>query len=158
MLFAEYFQIYVQDSRTDETLPVFWESEHEADLCVVTDALIAIRTARELDVPVTVTVADSKPEDEEPLDDWDHAIECSLNVPSGAVMIAATANDLYEAQLIPVKPGATGVRIYWGGLNELDDEGFEGEDHYRISLWPVEKEAERPPFKILKQWTPDRFY
>ena len=28
------------------------------------------------------------------------------------------------------------ARIYYGGLNSLSEDGLEGDDHYRVVLWP----------------------
>jgi hypothetical protein len=153
LMFAEHYQFYVFDSQADPgELSVFWDEESKERLLLITDTVLGIGTARHLDVPVEVVVLLKEPQDE-PLDDYDQVIECSLHVPSGAIKISSATEDMYEAKGIPLIPGSYGVRVFWGALSEVDEEGFEGEDFYKIALWPTQKP---PELKLLKRWKNSR--
>ncbi len=156
MLFADTFQFWIQDGETDDVLPVHWEPEDEDNMALVANRVIAVRTARELDVPISLEVMDAPPRDDEPLEDWDHVVQCTLDVESGKLLITATSEDLYSAQNVLVTPGLYGLRIYFGALDQIDSEGFEGDDYYKVKVWYVGQEDEVPPFEIMKQWLPPR--
>lgn len=156
MLFAEYFQFNIQDAETDDTLPVHWEADDQENMVLVGDRVVGVRTVREVDVPVSLELLDSKPDDEENIDSFDHVIECSLLLESGKLIITATSEDVYEAQRLDVEAGTYGVRIYWSKLDEIDGEGFEGNDEYLIRMWHVTNDDEPPAFKIVKSWSPPR--
>jgi hypothetical protein len=153
MLFADHFQFCVQDALTDETLPVHWEPEEQEALAFVGAQVIHVATIRELDVAVTAEISEKQPADGESLDDWDHVVECAISLPSGKLLFTSVSQDIHETQRLEVEPGTYGVRIYYESLDEVDDEGFEGEDSYRVRLW---KTDDPPPTTILKQWTPRR--
>jgi len=48
---------------------------------------------------------------------------------------------------IPVPPAVYRVRVSYGGLDTLSDDGLEGDDHYRLQLWPATSIA----ISVLKQ-------
>jgi hypothetical protein len=82
-LFSGYFQISLEDDG-----PSYGEAI--ADMLVAVPHAIAIGTARNTTVPVTIELRDGPP----PADDfagWDHVTECSIVISSGH--LAATGND-----------------------------------------------------------------
>jgi hypothetical protein len=95
-------------------------------------------------VPVTVITLTSPP----PLDlsDWDHITECSLAVPTGEVVIAGSTDYLPTAKRVSVAPGVYRVRVSYGGLSTISDDGFDGDDRYRVQLWP----QAASPLAVLK--------
>src|SRR5262245_44330484 len=104
--------------------------------------VVVILPARNMSVPVEIEIHDSEP----PLhpDGWDHIAEASLNLPGGELQV-------HRCTLGPVadwtlEPGWYRVRSCQGGLATVD--GLEGNDTYRIVIWPA------PPADIcvLKQW------
>lgn len=148
-MFAEHYQFYVCDSSADPgELSVFWPQEARDRMLLVHDTILGIATVRNIEVPVQLDLLSGKP-GKEHLDDYDQVIECKLSLPSAAVCISAATEDFSETRKIDLDAGEYGVRVYWGGLDEVDAEGFEGEDYYRIALWKTDKP---PELKILKQW------
>jgi hypothetical protein len=155
MVFAEFFQFFIQDAETDDTLPIHWEPEDEDLMVMVTNNVISVRTARELEVPINLIVDDARPEDPD-FDDWDQVVECSLQLDSGKLLITGPSEDVYESQRVQLEPGIYGVRIYYGNLSEIDSDGFEGDDNYRVCVWKVPSDQQPPAFQILKHWMPVR--
>jgi hypothetical protein len=150
MMFAEHYQFYVYDSSADPgELSIYWDDESRENMLMVTDNLLGIGTVRHLDVPVICELYDEEPKGE-PLDEFDHVLRCSLEIPSGRLVISGATEDIYEAHKVEVEPGKYGVRIYYGALDDVDDEGFEGEDFYKIALWHTDRPL---VYEVLKQWT-----
>ncbi|MDW4736332.1 hypothetical protein NQ293_26040, partial [Escherichia coli] len=52
-----------------------------------------------------------------------------------------------DAARIDVAPGTYRVRVSYGGLDTLSEDGLEGDDRYRLQLWPA------PPIavRVVKQ-------
>jgi hypothetical protein len=150
-IFAEHFQFYVQDRDTDNLLSIYWDEDSRDDLFAQSDEIIGIATVRNMEVPVSVSLIEKEPEDES-LDEWDHVVQSFIAIPSGKLMVTGPASDLEEAWTMSVEPGVYGVRAYYGMLDEVDGEGFEGDDFYKVSLWKTDKP--RAETEVLKRWTP----
>ncbi len=143
-LFADYHQFYLQDERVDGNLGDSWTQEATDRLLAMTDGTIGVGTVRNMTVPVDVEVLDAEPRD--PFDEWDQINECSIDVKSGRIVVAGCTDYLPDAARIQVPPGMYRARIYYGKLDALSENGLEGEDHYRVVLWPGD---ETPPV-VLK--------
>lgn len=137
-LFADYFQFYLQDEQAEGDLSDSWTPEAVRLELALAPGTIGVGTVRNMTVPVTVEVRDAAPEKE---DDsiWDQINECSIDLLSGQLVIAGCTDDFSEAARIPLAAGCYGARIYYGQLEALSDDGLDGNDHYRIVLWPSEK-------------------
>jgi hypothetical protein len=98
-----------------------------------------------MNVPVTVEVLDAEPHSD--LDCWDHVTECSLEAPSGRIVIAGCTDYFPDAARIQVEPGAYRARISYGSLDTLSEDGLDGDDRYRVQLWQA------PPIdpRVIKQ-------
>lgn len=140
-ILADYHQFYLEDPSNPRADGPEWTEKTVADMLSVSPECVAIGTARAMDVPITVEIHDATPK--ESYDDWDHVTEASLDVPSGRVSIG-----FWETQSIDVPPGTYRVRVYYGGLDSLDEMGLEGDDHYRIVFWRGKAIAPR----VLKRW------
>ncbi len=133
-LFADYFQFYLQDESAEEGLADSWTEEATNRLLAVASGTIGVGTVRNMDVPVTIEVLDA-----EPILDaarWDHITQCSIDVPSGKLVIAGCTDYFPDAKRIHVSPGIYEARISYGALNTLSEDRLDGEDHYRVQLWP----------------------
>jgi hypothetical protein len=97
-------------------------------------------------VSATVEVQEATPQNED-FSIWDQINECSIDVPSGNLVIAGCTDYFPDAARIPLSPGHYGARIYYGQLDALSDDELDGDDHYRIVLWPSKKLE----MKVLKQ-------
>lgn len=132
-LLADYFHFYLQDESVDGNLGDSWTEEAVGRLLALAHGTVGVGTVRNMDVPVVVEVLDAEPDSD--LDAWDHATECSLEVPSGRIVIAGCSDYFPEAARIEVKPGAYRARISYGALDTLSEDGLDGSDHYRVQLW-----------------------
>jgi hypothetical protein len=144
-LFADYHQFYLQDEPAGGNLGDSWTQEATDRLLAITDGTIGVGTVRNMTVPVDIEVLDAAPNDS--FKDWDQVNECSINVKSGRVVIAGCTDYFPDAARIQVAPAMYRVRIYYGKLDTLSENGLEGEDHYRVVLWP----GDPTPPVVLKQ-------
>lgn len=96
--------------------------------------VLCILTARNMDVPLTVEVYDTAPQDD--LTDWDHVVEASLDVPSGCIRVSG-GDGMFEASPeIRLAAGVYRARVYFGGIYTISNDGLDGSDHYLVVLWP----------------------
>jgi len=133
-LFADYHQFYLQDETAKGDLSDSWTQQATDDLLAVAPCTIGVGTVRNMKVPVEVIVQDSPPNND--FEKWDHVVDCSLDVPSGIIVVAGCTDYFPDAARIKVKPGGYNARIYYGGLDTLSEDGLEGDDHYHVYLWP----------------------
>lgn len=148
-LFADYCQFYLQDERAEGGLADSWNEEASINRLAVAPGVFAVGTARNFTVPVVVEVRQRKPEDS--LDGWDHVVETGLEVLSGRIVVAGCTDYFPDAVRIPVVPGQYRSRTYYAGLGTVGRNGTDGEDHYKVVLWPG---GPQPPV-VVKRWHPD---
>jgi hypothetical protein len=144
-LFADYHQFYLRDEPVDGNLGDSWTPEATERLLAITDGTIGIGTVRNVSVPVDIEVLDAEPTDL--FDVWDQVNECSIDVKSGRIVVAGCTDYFPDAARIQVTPGRYRARIYYGKLDALSEDGLEGEDHYRVVLWP----GDPTPPVVVKQ-------
>lgn len=143
-LFADYCQFYLQDEEASGDLSNSWTKQASDELLALAPSTIGVGTASNTTVPVTIELHDSPPEEDLAL--WDWVNECSLDVPSGKIVIAGCTDDFFDALRIRVEPGTYRARIFYGGLNTVEY-ATEGDDHYKVALW---RGAETVP-RIVKR-------
>ena len=144
-LFADYFQFYLQDEDAEGDLSDSWTQEAVDRLLALAPGTIGVGTVRNVNVRVVVEVHDQDPM----IDDsngWDQVNECSVEVPSGRIVIAGCTDYYPDAARIEVKQGWHRARVYYGDLNSLSEDGLEGRDHYKIVLWS----APPGPLTVIK--------
>ena len=144
-LFADYFQFYIQDEPADGNLSEAWTEEATDRLLAVAPGTVGIGTVRNMDVPVAVQILEGEPDDDS--SEWDHVVEASLDVASGRIVIAGCTDYFPDAKRIEVSPGSYRVRVSYGALDTLSANGLDGDDHYRLQLWPAAAIAVR----VVKQ-------
>ncbi len=145
-LFADYYQLYLQDEQDTSEQPDDWGDQLVTRMIAVAPGIIGIGTARNKTVPVSIDLFNVRPDDD--LSAWDHVAEASLEVPSGQIVVAGCSDYFPDATRISVTPGEYRVRIYYGGLGSISEDGLDGKDHYRVVIWPEENK----PLEILKKW------
>ncbi|CEJ13786.1 hypothetical protein BN1110_04110 [bacterium YEK0313] len=143
-LFADYFQLYLEDDGERADPDIDWEAAVERMLAAG-DGFVMIGTVRNMTVPLTVEVTQTEPAADP--DDWDHVAECGLAVRSGRIVVSGCTDYRPDAARIAVEPGEYRVRVSYGGLNTLSEDGLDGQDHYRAQLWP----APLAELRVLKQ-------
>ena len=144
-IFADYFQFYLQDDATEDVPDLDGYDAAQTTRVIVQENGFTVLTARNMDVPVTVVVADGAPDYD--ADTWDHIAEFSIASPAGKLAIAGCTDYLPDAARIAVPAGTLRVRTLFGDQTKLSEDGLDGEDHYRIEIWP-----DAPtPLSIIKQ-------
>uniref|UniRef100_UPI00402B538C hypothetical protein n=1 Tax=Methylomonas sp. PHL2-19 TaxID=3438878 RepID=UPI00402B538C len=98
-----------------------------------------------MNVPVEVEVF-GEPQDID-LAEVDHALSCSLFLPTGHLQVHECTGP--ERLYLSLPPGHYEARILFSGLASILDNGLDGSDRYRIMLWP----GVQQPLKVLKQWS-----
>lgn len=152
-LFADNFQFQVQDQIEECEYPEDWNDKLLSYLYACGERVVGIGTVRDLDVEITIEIyhapMDEKDMEKEPeLSQYDHAVQCNIEIPSGKLMIAGCTMDYDDAVKIEIPPGQYGVRIFWTDLDSTDELGFEGEDKYLLKLYPETYFEEG----VLKSW------
>lgn len=133
-LFADYFQFYLQDD--DRTAGVdgdAWTPEAMTARVANGDRFVAIGAARNLEVSVTVELADRSPEVDAGAS---HVVEADLVVSTGRVVVAGCTDEFERAARIPAEVGRYRVRVTYR-LQSADDDGFGDYYDYIVELWPT---------------------
>ena len=133
-LFADYFQFYVCDGNFKTDTGTLWDDTTTDHMLAVGPDLIAVGTARNMGVPLTLEISASAPAND--YTEWDQVIECGLALPSGTVIAFGCTEVPDDAERFQVDPGSYVARISYGNLAELSEDGLEGNDRYRVQLWP----------------------
>lgn len=144
-LFADYFQFYLQDETAEGNLGDSWTNEAVERLLALAPGTIGVGTARNMTVPIIVEVRDHEIKEDD--GDWDQINECSIEVTSGQIVVSGCTDYFPDAARITVPIGTYRARIYYGGLESIRNNGLDGDDHYKVILWP----APCAPIKIIKQ-------
>jgi hypothetical protein len=151
-VFADYFQFELIDDGVDFPADQ-WNDQTIVDRVAVSQGVITIVTARDTSVPVVVEVHElpkDQDADIEATKQWDHIVECAIEIASGRLVILG--NEYYpDAPRIIVSPGIYQTRVYYGGLSTLSDDGREGDDIYKIVLWPGKYHEP----KVIKRYSPN---
>ncbi|OKO81054.1 hypothetical protein [Bradyrhizobium sp. NAS96.2] len=134
-LFADYFQFYIQDEPAAGDLSEAWTEDAFDRLLAIAPGTVGIGTVRNMDVPVAVHLLEREPDDDSA--DWDHVVEASLDVASGRIVIAGCTDYFPDAMRIETPPGCYRVRVSYCALDTLSEDGLDGDDHYRLQLWPA---------------------
>jgi hypothetical protein len=137
-IFADYFQFYLQDEKADSNLILDWTQESINNLLALAPDILGIGTVRNMFVPVSIEILDAEPDDKDFLI-WDHVNECSIDVQSGKIVVSGCTDYFPDAARISVTPGVYRVRIYYGKLDSLSEDGLDGEDYYKVILWLGER-------------------
>ena len=147
-IFADYFQIYVVDEAMARYHDDMWtETAYIEERVAVAPGMIGISIVRNMDVPVEIEVRESEPSD--PFQEWDQVVDCSLEIKDGNLAVGGPGLD-DEVPRIAIKPGTYRARIFFSGLDTLSPDGLDGNDRYRIVLWP----DGTTPVIVLKKHTP----
>lgn len=145
-VFADYHQFYLFDEDNGHKCAPDWTRENVRNLLTVTNATIVVGTVRNFTVPVVVEVHDSQPD--YGLNEWDHVNDCAIVAESGKLIIEGCTGDRPSNPLIKVNPGSYRARVYYGKLDSQGADCLQGDDHYKIVLWPG---AYIEPI-VMKQW------
>jgi len=132
VLFADYHQFYLQDENASGDLSNAWTPEATERLLAVAPGVVGVGTASDMNVPVEVEVRAAPPPDDGAA--WDRVNDCTIDVPSGRVVIAGCTDYFPDAARIQVMPGSYNVRVHYAGLTVPD--ATAADERYRVVLWP----------------------
>ena len=143
-IFADYHQFYLWDHDANPNSALDYDDADIERRIKAAPFLVVVQPERNMSVPVELEVADHPPGGD--YDDWDHVAEASLELPSGKLEIHECTGGSID--ILSVPPGTYRVRAYFGGLDTLSEDRLDGDDHYRILLWP----APSADIAVLKQY------
>lgn len=135
-LFADYFQFYVCDGHFATDISTVWDVVAADRMLAVGADLLAVGTARNMDVPLRLEVHDVEPASD--ISEWDQVIDCGLSLSGGTVIAFGCTDNPDDAERFSVQPGSYKARVSYANLNDLSADGLEGSDIYRVQLWPGE--------------------
>lgn len=148
-LFADYFQFVVQDEESDDDFATIWTADALSAQTAFGRSAICPGTLRNVEVPVEVVVTDEDPLVS--LDDVDHAVEGSVEFPSGRVVVMGCTQYFPDAPRFDVQPGTYRALAVMTGTDSIQNEWDPADDKYIVYLWPGS--ARKP--KLLKHWNSD---
>ena len=134
-IMADYYQFYLADNEVEPEIPEDGTDEDVQARLKVAPHIMVVYPVRNMPVPVAVEFHDSEPITDAAV--WDHIAECSLEVPSGRIVIAGCTDYLPDCARLGTVPGTYRARVHYGALGKLSADGLDGDDHYLITFWPA---------------------
>ena len=145
-VFADYHQFYVQDGGLFPDAPTDWTDEDIQNRVKVAESVVVVCPIRNTAVPVEIELQLGEPSVS--LGKFDHVATCTLKLPTGILQVHECTGG--EVLRWSVAPGNYSVMVLFSGLDTLSQNGLEGNDHYRIVLWP----GNEAPLRVLRAWLP----
>jgi hypothetical protein len=144
-VFADYHQFYIQDGGINPAAPTDWSEEDVAHRVKVAANVVVVCPVRNMSVPVEVEVSTTEPSVD--VGAYDHVVRCSLSLPTGYLQVHECTGG--ERLRLSVQAGTYSVLVLFSALGSLSEDGLEGEDRYRIFLWP----GRELPLMVVKAWS-----
>ncbi len=148
-VFADYFQFIVQDESSDDDFGEIWTPDALAAQTAFGRSAVCPGTLRNVAVPVEVIVDESDPEID--LATVDHAVEGSIEVPTGRIVVMGCTQYFPDAPRFEIRAGTYRALAVMSGTHSIKNEWEPADDKYVVYLWPG---AARPP-RLLKHWSGD---
>jgi hypothetical protein len=156
---ADYGQIYVWSEASGYFSDAEIDQDNPPELMALNDAVesgrfvgtcsglidIVVPGQWNFETPVRLEIWSGEPADDR--DDWDHEVDVDFDVPAGDVSFQASGGGRTIPAGIPA--GGYRVRVSGRGFTELGYAGADGEDSYRLRLWPREQDE---PSALRKRW------
>ena len=141
---TDHFQFYLEDLALEHDASLLWSDLADPQLDSL-DGLLAIATMRwGLDTAVTIELQQSVPDDTD-AEIWDLIRNAYIRTVSGKLHVTTPEGQVSQAPFISIMPGIYNVRVYYGGFNSvLDELALQGEDKYKLTLWPQSSPAYTP--------------
>lgn len=133
-LFADYFQVHLVDDAAAGDLSEAWDDEASQRHLAAAEGIVAIGTARNVDVPVLVRVSATAPEPD--VADWDWMVDASLDSRSGRVAVLGCTDYLPDAFRLSLPRDRYRVRASGRGLDSVEEHWLDATDEYRVEMWP----------------------
>lgn len=131
-----YNQFYIIDPTRDGNTGSdnFWTDTAFEDRLAIENGVIGVGIGSYGHVKAEFEVLD-KPKLDINYSEYDHIVEGGIRIESGILQITSCPTNEVELSII-IEPGKYRVRIYSSGLGEFDTDEDEGEDYYKIEIWP----------------------
>ncbi|NCI50328.1 hypothetical protein GWC95_10375 [Sediminibacterium roseum] len=145
-----YQQFYLSDKESPKKTDSdsFWTSEAHNHRLAIEDGILGIGTACYGHVKGEVNILKNE-EAKNDYTKYDHIVEGSIKISSGVMQVLDCPNVNSELE-IKLPNGSYRVRIYSSNLRSVV--GDDGDDYYRIDIWPDSKIGRA----VLKQFDANR--
>jgi hypothetical protein len=140
---VDYQQFYLQDAEVYPDAPTDWNDEDVERRAKVAPNVVVVCPLRN-DTVRAELVIDSHPATSSR--DADHVVMCALEVPSGVLQVHECTGG--ECLRVNIEPGTYAVLLEFFRLATISEDGFEGDDLYRMTLWPSEPRS----LQVIKAW------
>jgi len=146
--YTQHSQFYIvdKDASFDPVLSDLWTDDALSERLGIVDGIIGVYTECYGPVKGELEILDEPSKGE--YEGYDHVVEGGIDIVSGILQIQDCPTSSVELEL-KVNPGQYRVRVY--SLNLASVKGDEGDDYYKIEIWPEKKGITR---KVLKQYNP----
>jgi len=135
-IFADYFQFYLEDDDAplDEIdFAEAWTEDAVERQLAATPRAIGVGTSRNMTVPVVLEIEATSPDDDPAAE---LVTEACFDVKSGRLAILGCTDHAPDATRIEVIPGRHRARVFYYDQEKLSEDALEGDDRYRVVLWP----------------------
>jgi hypothetical protein len=133
---TSHHQFYLADKsspfRTDSD--DFWTTEASNDKLAIEEGILGVGTECYGTVKGDLAVLEVEPEGED-FGLFDHVVEGSLELKSGVLLVFPCTDNVPVLEL-RLLPQTYRVRVYSSNLASV--EGDDGDDYYKVRLWPGE--------------------
>lgn len=131
-IFADYYQFYVWDPiASGQTAPDDWNEQDVKNRAKVTEHVFVVSPIRNLEVPFSLEIYQADPKFH--LNEWDHVVEASVNISSGRIEVHECTGGSHAE--LSIEPGIYGVRALYKGLSTITEDGLDGKDSYKLTMW-----------------------
>ncbi|MDJ1502806.1 hypothetical protein [Xanthocytophaga agilis] len=146
-IFADYFQIEIEDSNSIASHMPKFDKEEMTSLLSVGKGVLNVFTVRNMNVPLKIAVLAIKPDID--IKEYDQVVEASITISSGILSIYNAME--YPDNLLEfrIPAGIYQALIGYQGLDTISEDGLEGNDAYTVFLWQNDTSIEK---KIIKEW------
>ena len=140
-------QFYIVDGTDRKSMPSynFWKPDALTARLAVEKGIVGVLTLSYGHIKGEIRIL-LKEFDLIDFNQYDHIVEGGLDVKSGILEVLDCPTSKVACQ-IELEPGLYRIRIYSSGFKDTDLDEMEGNDYYRIEIWPGNT-LER---KLLKQ-------
>ena len=145
---TSYNQFYLVDADYLESDKDLWADSAMMERLSADKGLIAIYTQSYGPIKGELDILEKNGKDED-FAGYDHVVESKLDLKTGVLQVQDCPNSSVVKE-VRLDPGLYSIRVYSKGLDTV--EGDEGDDYYRIVIWPAEDTDMR--VKVLKQYNP----
>ncbi len=133
-IFADYHQFYLADDAAEPDAAALVTPEALAARLLAWPSGLAMFTARNMEVEVSVHLHGTRPALD--LGGADHAVEAGFSAPSGRLAVAGCTDYWPDAARVDVPAGPMSALVVFSGLGTVSADGLDGDDCYAVHLWP----------------------